>query len=100
MGIRYTKPPISVLPRFLYEEIIREEIQWNGGMSMQKIHEARMANLKGAIIRYAEAGLRVNAEWVIEYNELLSVLCSPFDTERNRTIIYNETWITQSCLLN
>lgn len=46
------KPPLGVMPRRLHEETRREE-------------------LRGAIIRYAEAGRPINAEWTEEYNELV-----------------------------
>lgn len=98
--IKYTRPPQGILPRFLYDEIIREEIRWNGGMCMQKVNEARLLNLRDAITNHSEANLPVNFEWVIEYNQLLSILRIPIDIAHSTPIKYNETWIKQSCLLN
>lgn len=68
------KTPLGVLPRKLYDQFIHEDIYWNGGMCMQKVDEARLDNLRGAIGRYAEANLPINIEWIIEYNERLSAL--------------------------
>lgn len=87
--IRYIKPPLGILPRRLYDQFIHEDIHWNGGMSRQKIHEERLKNLGGAITRYAEANLPVDFEWVIEYNQLLSILSSPTDMGRDNSVTYN-----------
>lgn len=88
--IKYIKPPLGIMPRFIYCNIINQEIYWNGGMSAQKIMEERLENLKGAIIRYAEAKLPVDIEWVMEYNELLIALSRPINAVYNRPITYSE----------
>ena len=67
---------------------------------MQKVNEARLLNLRDAITRYSGAKLPINFEWVIEYNQLLSILRTPIDMAHSTPIKYNETWIKQSCLLN
>jgi hypothetical protein len=45
------RPPLGVIPRFIYEEKRRE-------------------HLKDGMIRFLEAGKKLNDEWIDEYNEL------------------------------
>lgn len=46
------KPPLGVMPRFIWDERRRIELQ-------------------AAIMRYMDAGMRVPLEWIAEYNELV-----------------------------
>ena len=53
----YPKPPIGLLPQYLWKE-------------------QRMNEIKEAVARYMEVGARVSASWLEEYNELVN---NPFD---------------------
>lgn len=46
------KPPIGLKPKKLADE-------------------ARLFEVRSAIVRYYEAGLKIPVEWIIEYNELI-----------------------------
>jgi hypothetical protein len=51
-----TAPPLGVMPKKFHDI---------------KVMESRLFDLRGAITRYAEAGLKIDPEWVSEYNDLL-----------------------------
>lgn len=51
-----TPVPIGVKPKWLHDELVNKE---------------RFEDLCGAISRYYNAGLKINPEWIEEYNELL-----------------------------
>jgi len=50
------RPPIGLIPKKFHDEIIRVE---------------RFNEVCGAISRYYNHGLKINIEWVEEYNELI-----------------------------
>lgn len=50
------KPPIGLTPKRFYEERVRVE---------------RFNQVCGAISRYYNAGLKINIEWIEEYNYLV-----------------------------
>lgn len=45
------KPPIGLMPRFVWEE-------------------RRLVNIVAAMVRYENAGLEIKSEWIEEYEEL------------------------------
>lgn len=71
---KYIKPPLGILPKVLFDEFLSNDIQSNGGMSLQKVTEDRLSNLKGAISRYLESNEEIDIEWIIEYNQKLKDL--------------------------
>ena len=50
------KPPLGLIPKRFYDERIKAE---------------RFNEVCGAIARYYDAGLKINIEWIEEYNELV-----------------------------
>lgn len=74
MNNKNLKPPIGILPKKIYEMILKKDIAFNGGMYLNEIKKQRVADLKGAIIRYIEAVRYVDLDWIKEYNGLLSEL--------------------------
>ncbi|NGM81226.1 hypothetical protein G5B47_02235 [Paenibacillus sp. 7124] len=48
----YIKPPLGLTPRFIVEE-------------------RRIDEIKAAVTRYFDAGRKVPADWIAEYNELV-----------------------------
>jgi hypothetical protein len=54
-----TKAPIGLIPKRFHE--------W-------KVKATRLEEIQAAISRYYEAGLKINIEWVEEYNELVQYL--------------------------
>lgn len=74
MKNKFKKPPIGVMNKNFYDKIISEDIELNGGMSLNRINEDRLNDLKGAIIRYANDNTHIDIEWVKEYNQKLSEL--------------------------
>jgi hypothetical protein len=68
------KPPIGVLPRKFFEEFLADDIVENGGMCLRQVYEERLAALSGAITRYSEAKLHIDAEWIKEYNYTLALI--------------------------
>lgn len=50
------KPPMGIIPKKYYYEQVKQE---------------RFIELCEAIIRYYNAGLQINIEWIEEYNELI-----------------------------
>ena len=50
------KPPLGLMPKRFYDERIKAE---------------RFNEVCGAIARYYDAGLKINIEWIEEYNELV-----------------------------
>jgi hypothetical protein len=50
------KPPMGIIPKKYYYEQVKKE---------------RFIELCEAIIRYYNAGLQINIEWIEEYNELI-----------------------------
>jgi hypothetical protein len=50
------RPPLGLMPRRFHDERVKIE---------------RFNEVCGAIARYYDAGLKINIEWVEEYNELV-----------------------------
>ncbi len=50
------KPPLGLIPKKFHNERVRAE---------------RFNEVCGAIARYYDAGLKINIEWIEEYNELV-----------------------------
>jgi hypothetical protein len=50
------KPPLGLIPKRFYNERVKVE---------------RFNEVCGAIARYYDAGLKINIEWIEEYNELV-----------------------------
>ena len=50
------KPPLALIPKRFHDERVRAE---------------RFDEVCGAIARYYNAGLKINTEWIEEYNELI-----------------------------
>ena len=50
------KPPLGLIPKRFHDERVRAE---------------RFNEVCGAIVRYYDAGLKINIEWIEEYNELV-----------------------------
>lgn len=47
------------------------------GLMPKKVHDQkRFTDVRDAIARYCEAGLEINIEWIIEYNQLIQSLRS------------------------
>jgi len=53
------KPPLGLIPKRFHDERVKAE---------------RFNEVCGAIARYYNAGLKINIEWIEEYNELVSAL--------------------------
>lgn len=53
------KPPIGLIPKRFYKK---------------NENNNRFQDVCGAITRYYNAGLKINVEWIEEYNELIEVL--------------------------
>ena len=54
------KPPLGVCPKDIWERNNRVD---------------RLNEVRGAIARYYDAGLKIKTEWVEEYNELIESVC-------------------------
>ena len=52
MRTKYKKPPLGLTPRYIND--------------LQRIED-----IKCAIERYICAGMNINIEWIVEYNELI-----------------------------
>ena len=63
--------PLGLLPRKIYEDILNDNIVLNGGMSLDNAKKQRLCDIQNAILRYANAKLNIDLDWIIEYNELL-----------------------------
>jgi len=50
------KPPLGLMPKKFHDERVKVE---------------RFNEVRGAIARYYDAGLKINIEWIEEYNELV-----------------------------
>jgi len=68
------KPPLGVMSKRHYTAFLREDIDANGGMSLNSIRTKRLGDLNGAIQRYAEAKMNIDIKWINEYNDILSEL--------------------------
>jgi hypothetical protein len=51
-----TRPPLGLIPKKIHDERVKME---------------RFNEVCGAISRYYNAGLKINIEWIEEYNELV-----------------------------
>lgn len=51
-----TKPPLGIIPKKINDELVKLE---------------RLNELSNAIARYYEAGLKINPDWITEYNDLV-----------------------------
>lgn len=56
---KYAKPPPGLLPKKFHDE---------------QTTAKRLEDVQGAIARYLEAGLKINTDWIEEYNELVDQL--------------------------
>ncbi len=54
-GNKHIKPPLGLMPKRLHEERVKKK---------------RFLDVCGAINRYDDAGLKINPEWIKEYNDL------------------------------
>ena len=59
IGGRAIKPPLGLTPKKFYDEQVKIE---------------RFDEVCGAISRYYDAGLKINIEWIDEYNELVELV--------------------------
>ena len=59
MKNKLERPPLGVMPKDIYYERIRID---------------RFNDLCGAISRYYDAGMKINVDWIIEYNELVDYI--------------------------
>jgi len=50
------EPPLGLIPKKFHDERVTVE---------------RLNEVRGAISRYYDAGLKINIEWIEEYNELI-----------------------------
>lgn len=53
------KPPLGLIPKKFHDERVKAE---------------RFNEVCGAIARYYDAGMKINIEWIQEYNELVESL--------------------------
>lgn len=53
------RPPIGLIPKKFHDERVKVE---------------RFKDVCGAIARYYNAGLKINIEWIKEYNELVEIV--------------------------
>lgn len=53
------KPPLGLMPKKIHDEHIKKE---------------RFNEVCGAIARYYDAGLKINVEWIEEYNKLIELI--------------------------
>ena len=51
-----TRPPLGLIPKKFHDERVKVE---------------RFNEVCGAIARYYDAGMKINIEWIEEYNELV-----------------------------
>jgi hypothetical protein len=59
MAKEYIKPPIGLIPKEFHNNMVKTE---------------RFNEVCGAISRYYNAGLKINIEWINEYNELIDAM--------------------------
>lgn len=52
----FIRPPLGLIPKKLHDERVKVE---------------RFNEVCGAIARYYDAGMKINVEWIKEYNELV-----------------------------
>jgi len=52
----FIKPPIGLMPKTIHDE---------------RVNRDRLNEVRSAITRYIDAGLKVSVEWIEEYNELI-----------------------------
>lgn len=50
------KPPLGLMPKKIHD---------------LRVNTKRLNEVRGAIARYYDAGLKINVEWIKEYNELV-----------------------------
>ena len=53
------KPPLGLIPKRFHDERVKVE---------------RFNEVCGAIVRHYDAGLKINVEWIEEYNELVECI--------------------------
>lgn len=51
-----SKPPLGLMPKKIHD---------------LRVNTKRLNEVRGAIARYYDAGLKINVEWIEEYNELI-----------------------------
>ena len=59
VGGSVIKPPLGLIPKKFHDERVKVE---------------RFNEVCGAIARYYDAGLKINIEWIEEYNDLVDTL--------------------------
>ena len=58
------KPPLGLIPKKFHDEQVKVE---------------RFNEVCGAIARYYDAGMKINIEWIEEYNELVESVGRPIE---------------------
>ena len=53
------EPPLGLIPKRFHD------------VFFERVKEERLNKVRGAIARYYNAGLKINIEWIEEYNELV-----------------------------
>lgn len=66
------KSPIGVIPKYIHSQQVEKYISDVGGVCMDSIYRSRLIDLGAATMRYLEAGMKVNIEWIKEYNILVN----------------------------
>lgn len=69
------KPPLGIVPNYLFEERIEKEIHRQGGMSEERLYKIRQGRIKVitlAMRRFTHANLALPIVWIFEYNQLQS----------------------------
>jgi len=67
------KPPLGVMPEYLYQEELEKLLSAKGGISWGALHEIRCQRigvLGDAMKRYIKTNFAIPVEWVVEYNKL------------------------------
>ena len=54
------EPPLGLIPKRFHD------------VFFERVKEERLNKVRGAIARYYNAGLKINTEWIEEYNELVA----------------------------
>jgi hypothetical protein len=62
--VSHTKPPLGLTPKMFHDERVKIK---------------RFNDVCGAIVRYYDAGLQINIEWINEYNELVKCVGDRFE---------------------
>lgn len=70
-----TKPPIGIMPRDMWDRERQKDLADAikpplGVMPRERWDRSRQKDLADAMKRYLEAGMKIPAEWIKEYNEI------------------------------